>query len=162
MEVDGEENHSYDPARAYRQQTKIPLGTMEVPAHLDKAGTSAVNATDRKQLEARRRALKRLDRRRIETEAEHETAETEYDSFVDLMDDWKAANNVRTPTDEQQVIIRTMNESVSSINLTGPNNGVPEIQRKMSEKVLKLKDAKNAAFAAWTGALKVSIENVFY
>ena len=156
MEVDGDETmHTYDPNRMYRQQTKIPIVTMEVPAHLDKAGTSSVNATDRKQLESRRRTLKHLDRRRIETEEEHETAETEYYDFLELMENWKGASNVVNPTEDQQVIIRTMNESVSSITLTGPNNGVPEIQRKLSEKVLKLKDTKNTAMAAWTAALKV-------
>ena len=157
MEVDGDDTtQNFDPARAYRQQTKIPIGTMEIPAHLDKDGTSTVNATDRKQLESRRRTLKHLDRRRIETEEEHTAAETEYYDFLELMESWKSASNIRNPTDEQQVIIRSMNESVSSINLTGPNNGIPEIQRKMSEKVLKLKDVKNAAMSAWNSALKVS------
>ena len=162
MEIDGDDNtQNYDPARAYRQQTKIPIGTMEIPSHLDKDSASSVNATDRKQLESRRRTLKHLDRRRIETEEEHSAAETEYYDFVELMEDWKGANNARDPTEEQQVIIRSMNESVSSINLTGPNNGVPEIQRKMSEKVLKLKDAKNAAMTAWNSALKVKLQILF-
>ena len=161
MEIDGDETHTYDPARTYRQQTKIPIGTMEVPAHLDKAGTSTVNANDRKQLESRRRTLKHLDRRRAETEEEHSVAETEYYDFLELMEEWKSASNVRSPSDEQQVIIRTMNESVSSINLTGPNNGVPEIQRKMSEKVLKLKDVKNAAMTAWNNALKVNLSQSY-
>ena len=51
----------YDQGRHYRPQAKMPLGTMEIPAHLNKASTSQANESARRQLEARRKTLNYLE-----------------------------------------------------------------------------------------------------
>ena len=157
MEVDnhGHDDQSlYNPHRAYRVQTKIPLGTMEVPTHLNKASTSKVNASDRQQLESRNRNRPRLERRVAEAHEAHTRAQDEYDDFVELTRQYPDAENARNPTVEQSRVIREINQSVQSINLTGPDDGTPELARKMAEKLLTLKKNMDAALAAWNAAEK--------
>ena len=145
----------YDANRAYRGQTKIPIGTMEIPAHLNKASTSRVNVNDRRQLESRNRNLPHLERRVMETEEEASRAQTEYYNFVDLTKQFQDADDARNPTESQARVIREINESVQTINLTGPGDGTPELTRKMAEKVLTLKKAMDTATANWNAANKV-------
>ena len=156
METDGHDDAAlYNPNRAYRVQTKIPLGTMEVPAHLNKASTSRANTTDRRLLEARNRNLPHLERRAAEAEEAHTRAQTEYFEFVELAKQYRDAENARNPTDRQNRVIREINQSVQSINLTGPGDGTDELTRKMAEKVLTLKKDMDAAQTAWNTAEKV-------
>ena len=159
MEVENQHDDAalYNSNRAYRVQTKIPLGTMEVPAHLNKASTARGNATDRRLLEARKRGLPHLERRASEAEAEHTRASDEYYEFVELATQYRDAENARNPTDEQSRVIREINQSVQSINLTGPGDGTPELTRKMAEKVLTLKKAMDTAQTAWNNAEKVKL-----
>ena len=145
----------YDSTRAYRVQTKIPLGTMEVPAHLNKASTSGVNATNRRQLEARKRNLPHLERSAAEAEEAHSKAQSEYYEFVELTKQFHDAENARHPTDQQSRVIREINDSVQFINLTGPSDGTPILTRKMAEKLLSLKKDKDAAMTQWNTASKV-------
>ena len=153
----------YDSARTYRGQTKIPVGTMEIPAHLNKASTSRVNVSDRRQLESRKRNLHYLERRAEEAEEEASRAQAEYYQFVDLMKQFQEADNARNPTENQARVIREINESVQSINLTGPGDGTPEITRKMAEKVLGLKKVMDTANASSNAANKVrKLRKSFY
>ena len=158
MDVDNQNDDQtlFNPNRAYRVQTKIPLGTMEVPAHLNKTSTSRSNDQDRRQLESRNRNKPRLERRAEETEAAYARAQDEYDEFVELTTQYRDAENARNPTDQQSRVIREINVSVQSINLTGPDDGTPEIGRKMAEKLLSLKKVMDTAWTAWNAAEKVN------
>ena len=157
METDNSDNVMlYDSNRAYRGQSKIPVGTMEIPAHLNKASTSRVNVSDRRQLESRRRNLPFLERRAEEAEEEASRAQTEYFQFVDLTKQFRDADNARNPTENQARVIREINDSVQSITLTGPGDGTPELTRKMAEKVLSLKKAMDTANSGSNAANKVN------
>ena len=145
----------YNPNRAYRVQTKIPLGTMEIPAHLNKASTSRANQSDRSQLEARNRNLPHIERRVKEAEIAHSNAQNEYYSFVDLTSKYRDAENARNPSSQQLLVIREINDSVQTINLTGPDDGTPEIGRKMAEKLLTLKKNMDTAMNTWNSVNKV-------
>ena len=156
MDVDNQnDDQLFNPHRAYRVQTKIPLGTMEVPSHLNKASTSRSNDNDRRLLESRNRNKPRLERRAEETEAAYQRAQDEYDNFVDLTTQYRDAENARNPTEQQSRVIRELNESVQTINLTGPGDGTPELGRKMAEKLLTLKKTMDTAMTAWNAAEKV-------
>ena len=158
MEIENHDDAAlYNPHRAYRVQTKIPLGTMEVPAHLNKATTSRTNTTDRRLLEARNRNLPHLERRAAEAEEAHTQAQSDYFEFVDLATKFHDAENARNPTEQQSRVIREINQSVQTINLTGPGDGTPEMTRKMAEKVLSLKKTMDQAQTAWNAAEKVFI-----
>lgn len=152
----------YNSQRNFRAPQKMPLGTMEVPAHLNKASTSRVNINDRRQLEARQKKLPHLEQRALETEQEHDRAQTEYDEYVALAKQYGDAENARTPTTEQSRVIRQINDSVRTINLTGPDDGTPEMCRKMAEKVLTLKKNLDAALSLWNAAEKVSNSSYLY
>ena len=145
----------YDSGRAYRGQNKIPIGTMEIPAHLNKASTSKINVSDRKQLESRKRSRDYLQRRADEAEQEHTRSQNEYYEFVDLTRSYRDAENARNPTEDQARVIRELNDSVQTINLTGPGDGTPLLARKMAEKLLTLKKAMDAASSSWNAATKV-------
>ena len=150
----------YNSQRNYRAPPKAPLGTMEIPAHLNKASTSRINVNDRRQLEARQKKLPHLEQRAMETEQEHDRAQTEYLQYVELAKQYRDAENARTPTAEQSRVIREINESVRTINLTGPDDGTPELGRKMAERVLTLKKTMDAALASWNAAEKVNIVEI--
>ena len=145
----------YNPNRTFRQQPKMPLGTMEIPSHLNKASTSAINVNDRRQLEARKRSLPHLEQRATETEAEHCRLQSEYFAYVALIKQYRDAENARCPTAEQSRVIREINESVRTINLTGPSDGTPELGQKMAQRTLTLKKDMDAAMASWNAAEKV-------
>ena len=145
----------YNPQRTYRGPPKMPLGTMEVPAHLNKASTSRVNVNDRRQLEARQKNLPHLEQRASETEQEHARAQAEYEKFYDLTKKFADAENARHPTVEQTRVLQEINDSVRTINLTGPDDGTPEMGRKMAERILTLKKNMDAALSAWNAAEKV-------
>ena len=161
--MDSENQHDdpmlYNSNRVYRNQNKVPLGTMEIPAHLNKASTSSVNVTNRKQLEARKRTLPNLERAAADAEAAHTLASDEYTNFVDLATQYRDAENARQPTAEQSRVIREINDSVITINLTGPGDGTPELGRKMAVQVLNLKKKKDAAMTRWNTAAKVFYYN---
>lgn len=146
----------YNSNRAYRTQSKIPLGTMEIPAHLNKASTSSINVTNRKQLEARQRTLPNLERAAADAEAEHTRAEAEYLKFVDLTTQYRDAENARNPSTEQSRVIQEINDSVATINLTGPDDGTPILGRKMAVQLLNLKKAMDAAMTQWNSKAKVN------
>ena len=158
MDADNQHDDSvlYNPDRAYRVHTKMPLGTMEVPNYLNNAATSRSNVSSRRQLEARNRNLPNLERRAVEAEEAHERAKEEYDAFVELTKKYHEAENARNPTEQQSRVIRELNESVQTINLTGPGDGTPELTRKMAEKLLTLKKDMDAASTAWNVAESVS------
>ena len=146
----------YNNQRVYRPQPKVPLGTMEVPAHLNK-GTSRINATDKRQLEARQKSLPYLEQRSTETEEEHCFAQREYLHFVALTKQFRDADNARHPTTEQTRVLQEINDSVRTINLTGPDDGTPEVGQKMAAKLLSLKKDMEAALTSWNTAEKVSL-----
>ena len=155
MDSEDYSGSTYDPTRPYRPQMKMPVGTMEIPTHLNKASTSQANDSLRRQLEARRKTYNHLENRCNEAEADHSEAESAYLEFVALMKRFKEADNARHPTAEQTQIIHDLNESVANIQVQGPDNGVPELGRKMAEKALQLKKAKDTAWTSWNQATKV-------
>ena len=152
----------YNSNRNYRGPQKTPLGTMEIPAHLNKASTSRINVNDRRQLEARQKKLPHLEHRAMETEQEHDRAQTEYYEYIELAKQYRDAENARTPTVEQSRVIREINDSVRTINLTGPDDGTPELGRKMAEKGLTLKKNMDAALTSWNAAEKVIILRIYH
>lgn len=140
----------------YTNRIKNNFFTLNVPRYIRGKKEAASTEVETRDLADRRRQKDELLKKRGETSAAYTQAQQDLDDFQQRCHDYRLANNVKNPTDNDRAVIATVTQSVSSVKLTGPSHGVPTIERQIAGHANALIKRRDEAMTAWNEAGKVS------
>ena len=145
----------------YTNKIKGNFFTMTIPSYIRGTKEAASTENEAQDLADRRAQKEDLLKTRTETSAKYKAAQRDVDAFQAKVHDFRQANNVKHPTVDDRALITSVTQSVSSIRLTGPSHGVPNIERQIAGYATALIKRRDEAMAAWNDAGKVSLRLIF-
>ena len=129
---------------------------MTMPKYILGTEATVNNDQEARDLANRKCQQDDLAEAREETSVAYKQASEDLAEFKRQVVAYKAANNVKNPTNDQRNVIATVTRSVSNIQLDGPGHGVDPIDRQIAAHALALKKKRDEAMKAWNDSGKVT------
>ena len=142
---------------SYTNRIKNNFFTLTIPDYIRGTKEAANTEIETRDLQDRRRQKDDLLKTRDETSAAYSKARQDLADFQKAVQEYRSANNVKNPTTNDLALIASVKRSVSTIRLTGPSHGVPEIDRQIAGYANTLIKRRDETMKAWNDAGKVCI-----
>ena len=140
---------------SYTNKIKNNFYSLNIPAYIRGNKVAATTEQEKRDLEDRRRQRDELLVKRTDTHAAYAKAQKDLDDFQQKALDFRQANNVKNPNADERQLIAVVTRSVSSVRLTGPSHGIPDIDRRIAGHAIILTKRRDETMNAWNEAGKV-------
>ena len=144
---------------SYTNKIKNNFVTLTIPNYIRGSKEAASTELESNDLVARRRQRDELSKTRADNYTTYQQAQEELDHFQSKVHEFRRANNIKNPTSDEREVIATVTRSVSSIRLSGPSHGVPDVERRIAGHATALAKRRDETMAAWNDAGKVFLKN---